>query len=777
VTLFWFGIAWLSGIAFSASTDLLGWQWLILAGGSLGGAIASRRQAFFRTLFQLLLFLTLGAARFQLSHPSLGQENISWYNDSGAYASIRGVVVDSPDIRDAYIGLRVEVEKIRFSIEEAYRPVEGLILARSSRFLDWDYGDEVLVQGYLETPPEFETFSYRDYLARQGIYSLISNASVKRLSSGHGSPITRLIYALRRRALTTIQALFPDPEASLLAGILVGMESAIPDDVQEAFNNTGTTHIIAISGFNITIIAAIFMSLFRRLVGARWGIPIAALGIAFYTVFVGADAAVVRAAIMGSLTLLARLLGRRTHGLAALSAAAILMTVFNPDVLWDVGFQLSFAATLGLILYSPPLEEAFIRFVSRWMEEEQARRLAGPVSEFVLFTLAAQVTTVPLMAYYFQRLPPSSLLANPIILPVQPPLMITGGIATLVGMLWLPLGRPLAWVAWIFPAFTIRAVTFFAELPLSVIVLGNLTVPVIAAFYALLFGATAIMNLPPERRPHISLPAVRTSTGLSALFVVTALVWRIAADRPDGVLSMTILDVGEGDAVLIQSPTGRYVLVDGGPSPIALSDSLGRRLPLFDRHFDWLILAGTKDEQLGGLAESMARFPPQNVLYAGPPRLGAYRYLFDQITEAVIPMTATQAGHALDLGEGARLEVVAVGDQGAVLLLTYGNFRFLLAPGADPDLVMDPLLWREYASVTGLLLADGGNEAVNPPQWLEQLQPRMAVISVAAGDLRGLPSLEVLESLAGITVLRTDLHGWIEIRTDGEGMWVEVERK
>lgn len=251
MTLFWFGIAWLTGIAVSTSTNLVSWQWLILSAGSLSGAILFRRQTHFNKLFQLLFILCLGAGRFQLSQNELDQNHISWHNDSGAYVTIRGTVIKPPDIRDTYIGLQVEVDKIRFGDETISSPIEGRILARTTRYETWRYGDYVVVKGYLETPPEFETFSYKDYLERQGICSLVSNADVKRLSSGHGNPVSRLIYAVRQQALTTIQILFPDPESSLLAGILVGMEEWIPPEVQEDFNRTGTTHIIAISGFKL----------------------------------------------------------------------------------------------------------------------------------------------------------------------------------------------------------------------------------------------------------------------------------------------------------------------------------------------------------------------------------------------------------------------------------------------------------------------------------------------------------------------------------------------
>jgi hypothetical protein len=156
--------------------------------------------------------------------------------------------------------------------------------------------------------------------------------------------------------------------------------------------------------------------------------------------------------------------------------------------------------------------------------------------------------------------------------------------------------------------------------------------------------------------------------------------------------------------------------------------------------------------------------------------LGPYRYLVDQIVEAEISIFEAEVGHQLDLGERASLEVFALGDQGAIYFLNYGIFTFLLPTGADPELVSDLHLWAKTGPITGILLPDGGNLSVNPPGWLSSLEPQLVVISVGSGNLRGLPSLEVLQALEGRTVLRTDLNGWIAIKTDGEKMWVEVER-
>jgi competence protein ComEC len=484
---------------------------------------------------------------------------------------------------------------------------------------------------------------------------------------------------------------------------------------------------------------------------------------------------------MGGLSLLALRLGRQTDGLASLAAAAIAMTALNPLVLWDVGFQLSFAATLGLVLYAEPLHNWFLTAAKRHLPEVQAKRIARPISEFVLFTFAAQVTTLPLTAYYFNRISLAALLANPVILPAQPAVMILGGLATLAGSLWLPLGRPLAWIAWPFTAFTIRAVEFFATWPMAVLPLAQVSVLTVVSFYLLLAGLTALLKLSPERRPKIisalseraNLPAGLT---LVSLAVSTSLMWQMVAHRPDGHLHITVLDVGSGESVLIESPTGRFALINGGSSPIALSEALGRRLPILHRHLDWLIIGGTRNDQVAGLTDITERFSIGNVLHAGSPGRSAYRHLMDELTEAGCPIIPALTGHTLDLGDGALVEIIAMGEHGAVLEISYHRARFLLAPGADPALVNELERVRSIGPVSALLLPDGGNTAVNPNCWLNQLQPLVVLISVEAGNSRGLPSLEVLDTLQGRNILRTDINGWIDITTDGERLWAEVER-
>ena len=411
--LFWLSLAFLLGIAAAPYLDLPAVVWLSLAGlfltfpflprilrgrpsffpsqgtggaqpaGRIGQSIEQLRAHLPRLPYVLIpVFFALGAARYMVSQPTIDAGHVAYYNDTEKTITLQGVLVEPPDERDGFSFLKVRAKALRFSSASPEVPVKGLVQVRSREIAEWRYGDELLLQGRLDTPTEEEEFSYRAYLARRGVYSYMDLESARLVRSGQGSAFKAALYGFKARALDTVYRLWPDPEAALLAGILLGVESGIPDRVEQAFRDTGTAHIIAISGFNITIIGGLFAVFFSRLLGRFKGAVAAGLGIAAYTLLVGAEPAVVRAAIMGGLSLFARQVGRRQEGLNSLAGVAAAMAFFNPQVLADASYQLSFGATLGLVLYADPLSRGFVALAGRRLSPARVQRLAGPVGEY-----------------------------------------------------------------------------------------------------------------------------------------------------------------------------------------------------------------------------------------------------------------------------------------------------------------------------------------------------------------------------------------------------------
>ena len=229
----------------------------------------------------LLCCLFLGAARYQFAQPTITPEHIAWYNGQSVKMVVEGRLVDPPDERDQFTYLRVKVDRIPPAGDFHFVPVSGLLLARVDPGGSWRYGDQVRLTGTLEEPFSNETFNYRDYLAHQDIYSVMDSARGIALLHDQGSPLLSAIYSFRQSALERIYKFFPDPESSLLAGILLGVRTGLPQKVAEAFRLTGTSHVIAISGFNITILAGLFTFVFRRLLGRKRGMALTVLLVIF----------------------------------------------------------------------------------------------------------------------------------------------------------------------------------------------------------------------------------------------------------------------------------------------------------------------------------------------------------------------------------------------------------------------------------------------------------------------------------------------------------------
>lgn len=782
----WISLSFITGIVIASLLALSTYIWLglgftILLFAFLANQLVKRRNIAlpnypYRMALSILLAFITGAWRYEASQPDINAFHVAFYNDRDYEMLVTGTLAKPADYRDTYTNLRINVEAVDSGSGDL--PVSGLMLVRVPIHETYEYGERVRLRGNLKTPPENEEFSYRDYLAREDIYSYMPIAEVTVLPGYGGNSFYSVVYKLKAKLLQNTYRLFNDPEASLLAGILFGVDTGLTRELQNAFKNTGTAHIIAISGFNIAIIAGAFYSLFKNIFGERRGAVFAILGVVLYTILVGAEAAVVRAAVMGCVALIARLLGRRQVALNTLLVVAAGMCFVNPFFVWDVGFQLSFFATLGLILYAEPFSNFVNDLISRYSKSDTSA-LTRIINDNIILTFAAQLTTIPIMAYHFKRISLISFVANPFILPVQPAVMIASGLAVFTSLVIYPLGQLMAWIAWPFATYTIRIVELFDRVPHGIIYLGDSSVWLVTSFYIALFSVT--FNWPRLKEMFFAsssrLRTVALTAALAFLFICTILLWRASATTGDGQLHITFLDVGSADAVLIQTPEGRNILINGGARTTELSDELGRRLPFFSRKLDWLIIASTQEDQLAALPRVMERYPPENVLWSGNVQASFSAQALDKFfADEGIPVGRAEAGQRLELGDGIFIEVQAAGPRGSVLLIQDGNFRALLPIGVSQDAFSSLEYGNVIDKVDVLLLADSGYGPSNPPDMIENLNPELTVLSVSAGDPNGLPAPEVLDSLEGHSYLRTDRSGWITIITNGSSMRVEVER-
>jgi competence protein ComEC len=360
MTLIYLACAWLFGLYLGSLVQLPGWTVGVAAVLCIGISLAWQRhpraQPGQTRVLRLggfcLLMLALGLWRYGVARPILIPGPLAAYNE-GDEVTLHGLIVNDPVARDRTTNLQVAVQELKASA--AWVPMAGQVLVQAPSYRDYRYGDEVQISGELQTPSDSEGFSYRAYLAHQGIHSLLPYPRITVLARDQGQPLLACLYAVKRRTQRVIAAILPEPQAALLTGILLGNDEGIPRSLLDQFRATGTAHIIAISGFNITIISAALVKRFNRFLQRYVALLVALAVIALYAILVGAEPPVVRAAIMGGLTTLALIAGRQNDGLTSLLLTASLMTAWQPMILWDVSFQISFMAMLCLILYAERL--------------------------------------------------------------------------------------------------------------------------------------------------------------------------------------------------------------------------------------------------------------------------------------------------------------------------------------------------------------------------------------------------------------------------------------
>lgn len=376
---------------------------------------------------------------------------------------LHGIIVSEPDRRPMKTKYIVEVDEIMFdpvaALHGAPLRVKGKVLITDhSAYPPHYYGDEVLVSGILEKPGQIEDFHYDRFLSRYGIYSVIYRAYVETQSSHHGSRFFSFLYSLKQRFESQINRLYPEPHASFMAGLLTGSRRGIPEHLLEDFQTTGLTHIIAISGYNISIVIAIISS-FLFFVPLKWRFIPSIIAIAFFTFFVGASPSVTRAAIMGGLGLFALQVGRQTHSFIAILLTGAVMTAWNPMILWyDVGFQLSFLSVLGLSYLAPLLDKVFAC----------VPQTLG-LRESLQMTIAAQLTAVPLVVVIFGHFSLISPVANVFVAPFIPLAMLFGFLGTVISFISFPFGLLIAYIGWGCLELIIRITRFFADVPYALL--------------------------------------------------------------------------------------------------------------------------------------------------------------------------------------------------------------------------------------------------------------------------------------------------------------------
>jgi competence protein ComEC len=705
-----------------------------------------------------LLLIGAGALRYRIYTDRSAQDiGILAAAYGSVEVSLQGRIRTEPEITPAgSLRFLLEAERLSFPVDT---PVVGFLLVRllphpEKPFPSLAPGDRVRLDGVLEFPPQARNpgaMDYRTYLMRRRVHALLVVAHPELLLrlGAHRSVWQELIVRLRRGIREAIERHVPASSRSLVLAIWLGDRSQISEDLETAFARAGTLHVLAVSGMNVALLAWLVYATVGLYTGRRPArrpirIGLVLLVVALYVALTGAEASIVRAGIMAALLLMAELLERPWMGLNTLGAAACLSLWWRPSDLWDVGWQLSFSAMLGLVRAFPVL--------AAWTKRERWPSGLRAVGDLMLVSLAAQLLTAPVLLVHFGQISWVGPLANLVAVPATWVIFVSG--AAVVGLDGLP---------WSFAADWAGKLSHWGGLLLQESSRWAAALPGASGFYA----------------PENGLLICALLGGIGALLLGDrpAIAWRLllaaglcyGAGRAvvlleRGELEVVFLDVGQGDAAAVRTPGGRVLVIDAGPKTEFWDAGRRALLPLLRRWnaraVDVLLLSHAHADHTGGSEAIRAELPVRRFI-------GPEARLF------------RGAGDTLDLGPELRLyllhpapedSLLGENDRSFVLLLQYGRTRFLWAGdlGAEGE---GRLLrrWGNFLQAHVVKAPHHGSGFSSQPDFIRATRPLWVVISCGRRNPFGHPDPQVLRrwQAAGARLWRTDERGAAVFRSDG----------
>lgn len=774
-------VAWALGISLARALPAIETTPWVIGGALAATAALAIPRRIIRNLSIVLLIVAAGAAR-QTLVPRISE--IAAF--SGYTGTITGTVASEPVVRDDRIQIRLDVDTV-FANNQT-ESTSGLVLAEAHRSEDVVYGDRVRATGALEHPGTGDSFSYADYLGRQGVFTIMRSASLEVVGQGYGAPVMTTLLELKQIVRSIIADALPEPQAGLLTGILLGDERGISPELKDAFERVGASHVIAISGFNMVIVSAIVLRVFSGALGERSSAAAvcAVAVIAAYSLFVGASPGILRAALMSSLLVIANQLRRKTFLPTSLAFATLLLSFFDPNVLLDIGFQLSFFAVLGLGLFVDPVSAKFQALLEKFLPAHIARPIHSFLNEPLIVSFAAQLATLPLIILYFGRLSLMSLPVNLLIVPVQSAVLILGFVAVVVYVFAPAIGMLVFWADHVCLSWTIEVVRAFARIEFAEVLIdfdGRL----IQLYYLLLIGFAMVHAARPPIWTRLQALVRRNTAAFVACggsLIALALMWSMMLSRPDGKLHVWFLDVGHSNAVLMQTPGGAHILIDGGRFKSRLLTAIGDRLPFFDREIEVLVITHPDEWDIAALTSVLERYDVGVWLYHGQiNRDEVFTGVEERLQRSGAEAVEARAGYTLAFDDGTAIEVLhppavpstsaKLGDSVMVLRVTYGDVSFLLTSDLSASGQRD-MLARGISPAAAVMQApQHGSAGAIDDEFLELAQPRVAVLQTDVANRRGDPDPDTLAKLDGLRLFRTDELGTVHMWTDGVTLFAD----
>ena len=623
------------------------------------------------------------------------------------------------------------------------------------------YGDSLYIEGEFKQPEEarnYKGYNYKQYLKTKKIIETVELEKVKILKSSNGS----YIHNIQKYIRDTINGTLTDEEGNLLLAILLGDKDKLSEDIQESFKTSNLSHMLAVSGAHVSyIILGLTYVLQNSIIGKKNGKIVCIIFLLAFMAITNFTPSVTRACIMAILTLFSSIIYRKSDVYTNISVAALITLIFNPYSLLDLGFQLSYGGTIGIII-----------FIKRIQEKKSNSKVINYIKQMALVSIYANIIIIPIMMYHFNTVSFTFIISNIMASPILGIIVITGFLFIIASITVKPLTRLIAIFIKPILSILIKISQICSKLPFS-----NILVVTPYMFNVISYYAIILYCIKSKKNNKCKI--------IICLLIVLILINFIIYIFPQK-LRIFFIDVGQGDSTLIITPDKKTVLIDGGGSD---SFDVGEKvlLPyLLDRRIlkiDYVLISHFDTDHCGGILTIMEKVKVKNIIISEQAEHSENYERFKKLMiHKKIRLIEVKKGDKIKIGRYSEFKILfptsrllsenPLNNNSIVAQFNYNNFKMLFT-GDIEKLAEQQILKTEKAEIRAdiLKVAHHGSKTSSIPEFIKAVRPKIALIGVGKNNTFGHPNQQTIKNLENIKcrIYRTDLQGEIIIKIDQKG--------
>lgn len=687
-----------------------------------------------------------------------------------------------------------------------YAKTKLILYIKKSKDINFEYGDKICIKGIYKEPEKarnYGSFSYKEYLKTKGIYGSInvSKLDIKLIKKNNVNIINRFANYLSTKIVQNVERNIEEKQAGLLIGILLGNKDYLKEEIEQNFKDSNLSHMLAVSGAHVSyIILGITYFFNKAKFNKRISKIITIILLLFFIVLVGGTPSVTRACLMAVYLIIGTLIYKKADIKSSICLSLLIIIIKNPYSLFDIGLQLSYGGTIGIILFSGKiLKIANIKNENcnqKNKEKEKKNKnklkdiiikIISYIKQMAIISICANAIIMPIMAYHFSTISITFIISNILAGPILGIIVILGFIYCIFSIVFSPISLILSFILKIFLNILIEITNICSKLPFSKIYVKTPSLLLICAYYSCIF-----INLKFEFKNIICKLKKIGYKKIISIILIVLLIFQIIKIIPKD-LKINFIDVGQGDSTLIVTPKNKTILIDGGGSSNSNYD-VGKKtlLPyLLDRgitKIDYIIISHFDTDHATGVAQILGKIDVSSIILTRQlEENDTYRHILSIAKEKKIKLIYVKEGDVLKIG-GVKISIIhpenklminnPMNNNSIVCKVEYNSFSMLLT--GDIEMEAEELILRKNINLKAdvLKVAHHGSKTSTTEEFLKAVNPKVALIGVGKNNNFGHPSNEVVQRLKenGTRIYRTDENGEISITVNKKGRIIKIQK-